>query len=192
MGTGDGRAVLAAAAGEPTTLALGIDASGAAMAEASRRAARPARKGGLDNVRFVLAAAESLPPALAGRATLVTVTFPWGSLLRGCVGLDDAVAAGVAGLVALEGCLELLLAPADRDGLEGVPTTAPELVHVVTQTFARHGLELVEGRAATTDEIRNVPSTWARRLLNGGRHARGVTLVRLARGRDIGLDGLTA
>lgn len=181
MGTGDGRAVLAAAAREPTTLVLGIDASAAAMTEASRRAARGSRRGGFENVRFVLAAAESPPPELAGRASLVTVQFPWGSLLRGCVGLDDAVAAGVAGLVGPAGCLELLLAPAERDRLDAVPTAGPAIVAAVTRAFARHGMDVLEGRAAIEEEIRNAPSTWARRLLNGGRHARGVTLVRLVR-----------
>ena len=58
-GTGDGRAVLAAAAGEPATLVLGLDANAAGMAEASRRAARSGRRGGLPNAAFVLAAAES-------------------------------------------------------------------------------------------------------------------------------------
>ena len=62
------------------------------MAEASRRAAKPAHKGGQPNVRFILAAAEAPPPALAGIAGLVTVRFPWGSLLRGCLGEDTAVA----------------------------------------------------------------------------------------------------
>ena len=164
MGTGDGRAVLAAAAREPTTLAIGIDASAAAMAEASRRAARSARKGGLGNVRFVLAAAESLPPVLAGRAALVTVLFPWGSLLRGCLGLDAAVACGVAGLVAPTGVLELLLAPAERDRLAGVPTSEGAVIEAATRAFEAHGLGVVVARAATPAEVAATGSSWARRL----------------------------
>ena len=70
------------------------------MAEASRRAARPARRGGLPNALFVVAAAEAPPPELHGLADLVTITLPWGSLLRGALALDDAVAAGIARLVA--------------------------------------------------------------------------------------------
>ena len=192
MGTGDGRAVLAAAAREPTNLALGIDASAAAMAEASRRAARAARKGGLENARFVLAAAESLPPELARRAALVTVLFPWGSLLRGCVGLDEAVARGIAGLVAPGGVLELLLAPAERDGLAGVPTTQEAVIAAATRTFEAHGLEVVVARMATPAEIAGTGSSWARRLgvaghrngssgSNGSSADRSPVLIRLAR-----------
>jgi 16S rRNA (adenine(1408)-N(1))-methyltransferase len=51
------------------------------MVEASRRAAGPARKGGLDNALFVLAAAEAPPAELWALAARVTVLFPWGSLL---------------------------------------------------------------------------------------------------------------
>jgi 16S rRNA (adenine(1408)-N(1))-methyltransferase len=184
VGTGDGRAVLAAAA-DPGTLALGLDANAAAMADASRRASRPARKGGLPNAVFVLAAAASPPAALAEIAGLVTVRFPWGSLLRGCLGRDEAVALGVAGLVAPGGGLELLLAPASKDGLDELPIERSAVVHAAAAAFAAGGLEVVEGRAATAAEIRDSGSTWARRLgttrASGAGEGRAVTFVRLVR-----------
>ena len=183
IGTGDGRAVLDLAAREPATLVLGLDASAAAMVEASRRAAGPARKGGRPNVRFILAAAEAPPPALAGAADLVTVRFPWGSLLRGCIGLQPAVASGVAGLVAGGGTLELLLAPSARDGLEGVPTEVDEIVAAAAAAFDQLGFEMVVGRAASTEEVAASGSTWAKRLAAGrnGDAGRFATLVRLVR-----------
>jgi 16S rRNA (adenine(1408)-N(1))-methyltransferase len=181
VGTGDGRAVLAAAAREPTTLALGIDANAAAMAEASRRAGRPARRGGLPNAGFVLAAAESLPPTLAEVAQLVTVQFPWGSLLRGVVGREDDVAAGIAGLVAPGGSLQLLLAPAARDGLDGIPLDEHALADAVRDAFERGGLTLTTARCATPDEVRASQSTWARRLGSSPDGERVVMLMRLCR-----------
>lgn len=191
MGTGDGRAVLAAAA-DPRTLAIGLDASAAAMAEASRRAAKPARKGGIPNAVFVLAAAEAPPAELSCIADLVTVRYPWGSLLRGCLGADPMVAAGVAALVAPGGALELLLAPAAKDGLDGLPVEGDSVVDAAARTFREFGFELVEGRPAALDEIRASGSTWARRLgaARPQRHGdvataaatRAVTLVRLVRG----------
>ena len=168
---------------EPATLVLGLDASAAAMVEASRRAAGPARKGGRPNVRFVLAAAENPPPALAGTADLVTVRFPWGSLLRGCLGLEPAVAEGVAGLVAEGGEVELLLAPSARDGLEGIPTDVDGTVAAAAATFEPLGFQLVTGRSATVDEVAASGSSWAKRLAAGrnGDAGRVVTLVRLVR-----------
>jgi 16S rRNA (adenine(1408)-N(1))-methyltransferase len=184
VGTGDGRAVLAAAAREPRTLALGLDAVAAAMAESSRRAAGPARKGGLPNARFILAAAESPPPELCHGAARVTVQFPWGSLLRGCVGGDPRVAAGIAGLVAPGGMLELLLAPSARDGLDGVPLAPGALTAAVAGAFSSHGLDVVIARSATEGEIAASHSTWSRRLRSQQPVDRGVMLVRLVRCSD--------
>ena len=189
VGTGDGRAVLNAAAREPSTLVLGLDASAAAMAESSRRAAGPARKGGRPNARFIVAAAESPPAGLGGAGDLVTVRFPWGSLLRGVVGLDDPVACGVAGLVAERGTLELLVAPSQRDRLTGVPTESDHLLDAVARTFAALGFDLAMAREPTSDEIRGTASTWARRLLTTRVADRRVMLVRLTRAAKRGAAG---
>jgi 16S rRNA (adenine(1408)-N(1))-methyltransferase len=173
IGTGDGRSVLVAAAREPTNLALGLDANAAAMVEASRRAARPPRKGGLPNAAFILASAESPPFELEAQAELVTVRFPWGSLLRGVVGADPTVAAGIAGLVAPHGGLELLLAPAVRDGLDGMPTLRDGLVAGAASAFRPFGFDVEDVQTPTPAEVRATGSTWAKRL------DRPSTLIRL-------------
>jgi 16S rRNA (adenine(1408)-N(1))-methyltransferase len=76
LGTGDGRFVLATASDHPDRLVVGIDASAAAMAEASRRAAANPRRGGRPNALFVVAGAEALPPELDGAAEWLTAWFP--------------------------------------------------------------------------------------------------------------------
>jgi 16S rRNA (adenine(1408)-N(1))-methyltransferase len=172
--------VLAIAAAEPTTLVIGIDANAASMAEASRRAAGPARKGGLENVLFVLAAAEAPPEELRELAARVTVLFPWGSLLRGCLGRDAAVARGIAELVAPGGILELHVAPADRDGLNGLPTDLAAVTAAAARTFGGLGLRLVEARSASDPEVRTSGSTWARRLLSNPAARRQVVAMRFA------------
>lgn len=180
VGAGDGRAVLQAAAAHPATLAIGLDANAASMAEVSRHAARATGKGGRPNALFVVGTAEAPPAELAGLAELVTVRFPWGSLLRGSLGLDPGVAEGVAGLVRPGCTLELLLAPAVRDGLDGMPTEPAEVIRGAAGAFAPFGFELVEGRLAAAGEARASGSTWAKRLLSTrGGSPRAVTLVRL-------------
>jgi 16S rRNA (adenine(1408)-N(1))-methyltransferase len=185
VGTGDGRAVLAAAARHSTTLTLGLDANASAMAEASRRAAGRPRKGGLSNAGFILAAAESPPDVLRASAELVTVLFPWGSLLRGVLGADPAVAAGVAGRVASGGTLQLLLAPAGRDGLEGVPTSIDGVVAGAAAAFDANELSVADVHQPSVAEIAATGSTWARRLgparVNGRTIDRPATLIRLVR-----------
>jgi 16S rRNA (adenine(1408)-N(1))-methyltransferase len=163
LGTGDGRYVTAVAV-DPDTFVVGIDASTAAMAESSRRAARPAGRGGLPNALFVVAAAEALPAELCGLADVVTIHLPWGSLLRGALALDHEVAAGIARVVAPTGRVAILLAPAARDRLSSDVDVQGRLAEGLGGDWSRHGLELCEARPATDEEIAASRSTWARRL----------------------------
>src|SRR5690349_7115690 len=145
------------------------------MAEASRRAARATRKGGLTNAAFVVAAAEAPPTELAGLAELLTVRLPWGSLLRGVVGRDEAVARGLASLVTTTGTIELLLAPIERDGLGGMPTSPTGLANGAAAAFAPHGFIIELACEQPSSEIRASGSTWARRL------DRPATFIRMRR-----------
>ncbi len=56
------------------------------MVRASRRAAASVAQGGLPNARFLVAGLEFLPDELDRYADLVTISFPWGSLLAAAVG----------------------------------------------------------------------------------------------------------
>lgn len=170
LGTGDGRHVLTAAARQPGTLFVGVDANAAAMADSSRRAWRG--RTALPNALFAVAAAERPPEELHGLAGSLTVNFPWGSLLRGLVGADDAVLAGVARLMApgAEGVVLLSVVP--RDGMPPVPARGS-----LGLAYERHGLELVEMRPATSEEVAESGSSWAKRLRAG--RDRPVTLLRL-------------
>jgi 16S rRNA (adenine(1408)-N(1))-methyltransferase len=167
LGTGDGRAVLARAAAERRSLVIGIDANAAAMDEGSRRASRPVRKGGIPNAMFVVAAAEAPPVELCGAVDLVTVILPWGSLLRGLLGADEAVLAGIAALVAPGGMVDVIVAPSPRDAVTW--PTDDRLVETVRDPWASHGLSLVSARAADDADLAATRSTWARRLGLAGR-----------------------
>ena len=161
IGTGDGRAVLARAAAEPGSLAIGVDAAPGAMVEASRRAARR----GPANAIFLAAGAASLADTpLAGRVDLVTVTFPWGSLLRGVLGLEPGVLAGVAALVASGGRVEVLVSVVPSDRVDGVVMLEIGREPAIRCAWAGAGLELVSMRPVTAPEITTSRSSWARRL----------------------------
>ena len=168
LGTGDGRSVLAAAAARPETLVIGVDANAAAMATSSRRAAR---RGALPNALFAVAAAED--PPLSDVADEITVNFPWASLLRGVLGRDEAVLAGIARLAAPGASVRALVSVVERDGVPEVD------VDELASAYARHGLRLVDARPATATEIAASGSSWAKRLRAGA--ARPVTLLRATR-----------
>ncbi|HEV8488933.1 MAG TPA: hypothetical protein VGQ58_04005 [Candidatus Limnocylindrales bacterium] len=138
------------------------------MAESSLRAARVARKGGLENALFVVAAAERPPAELAAIAAEVTIQLPWGSLLRGALALADAsdAAAGIASLVAPGGAVRVLASIDPRDQLDLMPLTSDEEA-ALADRWAAHGLELTAFRPATDAEVAGAGSTWARRLAVG-------------------------
>jgi 16S rRNA (adenine(1408)-N(1))-methyltransferase len=168
LGTGDGRAVLVAAAADPRALVIGIDADAAAVAESSRRAARPERKGGRPNALFLAAGVEALDPVLDGCADLVTVTLPWGSLLRGALALDEAAACAIARLPKPGGVIEVLESVTPRDGIPEIPCLDAAAVAGLAARYAALGLCLVEAHPASAAELRATSSTWATRLLAGG------------------------
>jgi 16S rRNA (adenine(1408)-N(1))-methyltransferase len=102
------------------------------------------------------------------------VNFPWGSLLRGVLGHDDAVLAGVARLPAPGAEATVLVSVVPRDGAPAIPP--PERL---AAAYARHGLTLIEARPATAEEVATSGSSWAKRLRAGS--ARPVTLLRWRR-----------
>ena len=146
------------------------------MRDASRRVARPAHRGGLPNARFIASGLEQLPAGLAAIASLVTVHFPWGSLLRAAAGEDEDGAAGIVRLVAPGGLLRLLISAAERDAGGGVVDLDPA---AVVAAYERLGLEPRSCRPASSDDLEAAHSTWGRRLLSSGRERR-TWLIELA------------
>jgi 16S rRNA (adenine(1408)-N(1))-methyltransferase len=161
--------VLAAAAADADRLVVGVDANAAAMAESSRRAARRPERGGLPNALFVVAAAEALPAELDGLADLVTVHFPWGSLLRGLVAADPAVIGGLARVLRPGATLSMLLSSTDRDRGAGVEPLSEPTLAALADAYGRHGLAATRARPATAADVAATRSTWGRRLGAGVR-----------------------
>jgi 16S rRNA (adenine(1408)-N(1))-methyltransferase len=138
------------------------------MAESSRRAAVPLRRGGLPNALFVVVAAERPPVELRAVAAEVTALFPWGSLLRGILALEDAseAACGIAGLLAPRAMLRALVSIDPRDRL-AIPALDGDDAGELATRWTRHGLTLTALEPAGLDEIASSGSSWARRLAAG-------------------------
>ncbi len=164
LGTGDGRAVLARQAAEPHALVIGIDANAAAMAETSRRASRGRAGDAATGAMFLVEAAEALPGPLAGSASLVTITMPWGSLLRGVVGLDALALRGAASVVAPDGRVEILASVVPSDGVDGVDNLDGAAEAGIAAAWRAVGFEFESIRLATRADLLAARSSWARRL----------------------------
>ena len=204
LGTGDGRAVIVEATADPRALVIGIDADARTMAELSRRAAAASAKGGRPNAVFVASGVELLPPELDGIADRVTVRFPWGSLLRGAIGVDPMVADRIARLVGPTGTLELALSIVEHDRLgardPGEESEAngetgdaafarlgrpfdDQDTERIRRVFGDLGLRLFAVEPMTRDAVAAYGSSWARRLRVGrDRPARQVLLRRTTSG----------
>jgi 16S rRNA (adenine(1408)-N(1))-methyltransferase len=106
----------------------------------------------------------------------MTINFPWASLLRGVLGCDDAVLAGVSQLLAPGATGTALVSVVPRDGVPAMPGRTE-----LTAAYAHHELELLEAREATADEVAASRSSWAKRLRAGS--ARPVTMLKWRRDR---------
>jgi 16S rRNA (adenine(1408)-N(1))-methyltransferase len=186
LGTGDGRAALARASREPGALVIGIDANAAGMAESSRRAARSRADRGTANAIFLVEAAEALPGQLAQTADLVTITMPWGSLLRGAIGLDDDALRGVASIVRPGGRVEVLVSVVPADHVAGLASLEPATEGAIAAAWRSVGFDLDAMRRASADDLRATRSSWARRL--GDRPAWRLDLCRVGPGGDAGVS----
>ncbi len=153
---------MARAAAHRDELVIAADASRSSMAEASRRAARQTPKGLPANPVFVVSSAEALAAELAGCADLLTIHFPWGSLLRGAAGLDPELTAKLAGLVRPGGMARLLISSAARDAGGGLAKIDPATVCDAWRSF---GLGAEAVRPATMADANAARSSWGRRLL---------------------------
>ena len=173
VGTGDGRFALRMARELPRSLVVGIDPVQAAMADVARRSSAKPSRGGVPNALFLVASAEALPSALSSRASLVSVNYPWGSLLRTLVQPDPAGMRALVGLLQSGGRFVALLNASvtdDRDYGERLGLPPLEDAHVderLVPGWEESGLEGVSWHRLGADEEPAHHTTWGRRLVRG-------------------------
>jgi 16S rRNA (adenine(1408)-N(1))-methyltransferase len=173
VGTGDGRFVLRTARERPQSLVIGIDPVQDAMAGVARRASAKPSRGGVPNALFLVASAEALPVALSSQASLVTVNYPWGVLLRTLVQPDPDGLRAVVGLLRPGARLIALLNASvtdDRDYGERLGLPPLEDAHIderLVPGWLEAGLEGVTWHRLDPDEEPAHHTTWGRRLVRG-------------------------
>ena len=164
LGTGDGRFVRHLAQKHPNRGAIGVDLCAANLRTASRRPP--------SNAMFVVADALALPEELTGAATAVTITCPWGSLLRGLL-------TGHAGLLAGLNLIRRGRTPLQITLNAGALAEAGWALDVgserVAATLRDAGIDVLATRRLGPADLRTMPATWAKRLAFG-RDPRAVRL----------------
>ena len=119
-----------------------------------------------------MAAAEALPDDLAGVADRVTISFPWGSLLRAVVTADTNAMRHIAVVCRRGACLTAVWSLTPRDGAVAAVIDQREL----ECGFGLVGLDVVDLRTASPDEVDATHSSWAKRL--GVGRNRSATILR--------------
>jgi hypothetical protein len=134
------------------------------MADASRRAARATRRGGLSNALFLAGDAAQLPTALRGRVDEFRVVLPWGSLLLGVSGPEAWFVDLLAGALAPSGRAALLLSVTEHERATGLAPLDAASVSGLAARYGAAGLGVCAARPATGSDLEELDSSWARRL----------------------------
>lgn len=124
----------------------------------------------MENALFVHAAAESLPCALHGLATSVTVLLPWGSLLATVAKPDGGALPNIAALCAPGAAFRALFTvdpvrdakELGRLGLDCVG--APDWEARVRCAYDEAGFERVSVRPVPMSTVAELGTTWAKRI----------------------------
>jgi 16S rRNA (adenine(1408)-N(1))-methyltransferase len=160
VGAGDGHASLTAARRAADTFAIALDAS----TDRLRDGARAALRQRLPNALFVVASIEQLPHELDGRADAVTISFPWGSLLRGLVTADPCVMVPLARLAKPGATVRVLLSVEPSDAAAGLRPLDAATLRANAAAYRAAGFRLERCDIAMAQEIRAAGSSWAKRL----------------------------
>lgn len=182
VGTGDGRSTYATAGDHPDWLIIGMDAISERLAEYSAKAMRKPAKGGRPNALFVRASAEAPPPELHHTADEVHVILPWGALLAGLVDPtgQPAVLDGLRQLGKPNAVLRVVLNAEPWE--ESLPKDMADMPSVSVERVQAAYPQATDVHDLSPDEVKALPSTWARRLAashHGAPHFVGFTIPRL-------------
>ena len=156
LGAGDGRFVLDVARAHPLHFVIGVDACRDPLREASRRA--PA------NALFLIANALALPPELARLASAITINFPWGTLLTGLLDEQGPVWPSLARLARPGATLDIRL---NGGALAEAGWSLEAGAQQARRLAGRAGFHILAPHALAADDLRALPTTWAKRIAFG-------------------------
>lgn len=156
IGTGDGRYVEHTAKCDPRRFVIGVDACRENLHKVSSRA--PV------NALYVIANALTLPAELHGLADHVSINFPWGSLMAGLLNDERDLFESLHAVMRSRATLDVYLngGAVSEQGWELTQGAAR-----VREVLQVNGFEVRAPISLATRELRDFPSSWAKRLAFG-------------------------
>jgi 16S rRNA (adenine(1408)-N(1))-methyltransferase len=170
IGTGDGKFVYELAKEHPSRFIIGIDLSKENVRELSAKIYKKPSRGGLKNALFVLASAFDLPSELNNIVNQVFINFPWGSLLKGVVSVDDKLWNGIKRVCKRGAFIDVLFGydqSLDRTETERLNLPNLDLDYIqktmiprlISLGFSVSKAEIFDGK-----DVFDYPSTWAKKI----------------------------
>ncbi len=164
LGTGDGRYVRFLADRNPGCFIIGLDACRENLYERSRL--------NLPNALFIIASAQDLPREFEGLISHITINFPWGSLLKSLLEPDESLMNGLALITTQNAQIDILL---NSGALTEAGADLEDGAETIHENLKRYGWKIRHPNQLLNDELRHVPTTWAKRLAHG-RDPRAIAL----------------
>lgn len=164
LGTGDGCYVHFLAERNPNWFIIGVDSCRENLREHSRAK--------LSNMLFVIASAQNLPQELNGLISHVTINFPWGSLLESLLDGDPLLMRGLESISSSIASVDVRL---NGGALAEAGWSLEAGADRIHDNLLQAGWQLNAPVLINDGDLRNFPSTWAKRLAFG-RDPRAVTM----------------
>jgi len=168
---------------------IGVDATTEGLRDTSRRLAAKPTRGGLPNALLGRLALADAPGELAGLADALTVLLPWGSLLAAVARPDAAALHSLHGVCKPGARVRVLFGygvETERAAMRdlALPPLEADTLMALERTYEEAGFT-VAGRFVPLDEVRALPTTWAKRLAYSGRERRFIELAGRSNGRAL-------
>jgi hypothetical protein len=175
LGTGSGRYVMYHAAGNKTTLYVGIDPAASNMEAVSSKVIkqnkRAKKTGGdaLGNTLFVIASIEKSPAELHGKADSISIILPWGSLRDAIVTAHIPILQSIRSLGREGTDIWIVVGyENEREASEIQNRKLPELslahFQALRPIYATCGINIKSVSEISNDRLRTIQSYWARKL----------------------------
>jgi hypothetical protein len=159
---------------------IGVDATAEGLRDTSRRLAAKPSRGGLPNALLGRLALADAPGELIGLADTLTVLLPWGSLLAAVARPDAAALRSLRGLCKPGARVRVLFGYGSETERGAIRELALPSLDVTTLAALERAYDdagfTIAARFAALDDVRVLPTTWAKRLAYSGRERRFVEL----------------
>lgn len=142
------------------------------MRDCSSKTSEFKTKRGLENLWFVHAGVEALPEELLGIASHISILLPWGSLLSAVAKPDITLLQQIARLCHSNATIRVVFgyeSSAEQKMMQdlNLPALTEEYLNTtLTQGYRQAGFN-VKWRFLSQSDIRNIGTTWAKKLAYG-------------------------